>query len=93
MKVKHKAQKRTRINYGFIGFYAETECGGWWYNKTLKEWQHNPKMGQHTFGSHQDCDSVRAFRRKLKSAPKGVTFVLVSKWVGHDVYGVGSKEY
>ena len=51
-------------------------------------------MLTHGCSSHQRCDSVRAFRRKLKKAPYGVTFILVNRCVGYDVHGVGTnKEY
>lgn len=88
MKLKYNAQKRTRINYSFIGF--TTFENGWWFNHNTNSWEQNPKVGEKGYSSHQNCRSVKAFRRKLKKAPKGVKFILVSRWVGYDVEGTGS---
>jgi hypothetical protein len=88
MKLKYNALNRTRINYRFMGFTTfET---GWWFNYNTNSWEQNPKAGEKGYSSHQDCRSVKAFRRKLKKAPKGVKFILVSRWVGYDVEGTGS---
>ena len=88
MKLKYKAQKRTRINYRFMGF--TTFENGWWFNYNTNRWEQNPKAGEKGYSSYQSCRSVKAFRRKLKKAPKGVKFILVSRWVGYDVEGTGS---
>jgi hypothetical protein len=85
MKLKYEARKRTRVNYGFYGFCSLE--AGWWYNYIVDEWQYEPTGGG--YGSHQYCRSVRAFRRLLKKAPKGVKFILVGKWKGRTVEGVG----
>jgi len=53
----------------------------------------NPNAGEKGYSSHQSCKSVKAFRRKLKKAPKGVKFILVSKWEGYNVEGIGSEDY
>ena len=39
-----------------------------------------------------DCRSVRAFRRRLKSLPKGVEYILLGLWQNYNVYGWGSAE-
>ena len=88
MKIKYNAQKGTRINYRFMGF--TTFENGWWFNHNTNRWEQNPEAGEKGYSSHQNCRSVKAFRRKLKKAPKGVKFILVSRWVGHDVEGTGS---
>lgn len=90
MKLKYTAKKGKRINYGFVGFCCSGR--GWWYNRDTNQWEETPKGGVKWFSSHQDCKTVKSFRRKLKSAPKGVRFELVSRWVGHSVSGVGTKE-
>jgi len=82
MKLKYEAIKQNRVNHNFMGF--TTYENGWWFNKD--KWEQNAKAG---CSSYQDCRTVKAFRRKLKSAPKGVEFVLVSRWVGRDVIGFG----
>lgn len=63
---------------------------GWWFNFNTNKWEQNPKVGEKGNCSHQSCKTVKAFRRKLKKAPKGVKFILVSRWVGYDVEGTGS---
>jgi hypothetical protein len=87
MKLKYQARKRTRINYRFMGF--TTFENGWWFNHNTNKWDQNPKAGEKGYCSHQDCRTVKAFRRKLKYAPNGVKFILVSRWVGYDVIGFG----
>lgn len=87
MKLKYEAQKRTRINYGFMGFTTFEQ--GWWHNHYLNKWEFLPQHGKFNYGSHEPCRSAMAFRRKLKKAPKGVEFILVSRWVGHNVTGFG----
>jgi hypothetical protein len=84
MKLKYKAKRKSRINYNFMGF--TTFENGWWFSHNTNKWEQKPEA---EYSSHQDCKTVKAFRRKLKSAPKGVEFILVSRWVGHDVTGLG----
>ena len=87
MKLKYEARKGTRINYRFMGF--TTFENGWWFNNNTNKWEQNPKAGEKGYSSYRDCRTVKAFRRKLKSAPKGVEFILVSRWVGYNVTGIG----
>ena len=89
MKLIFDAQKRLRVKHNFRGMTTFEQ--GWWHNHDLNKWQ-NPPDEDCNYGSHQPCTSVRAFRRKLKNAPRGIKFILCSKWKGHDVHGVGSKE-
>ena len=91
MKLKYTAQKRTRIKYNCMGM--TTFENGWWYNTDLQAWFYNPEHGTSNFSSHQPCRSVRAFRRKLKLAPKGVVFLLCSRWQKHEIYGKGQAKY
>lgn len=88
MKLQYSAQKRKRINYNFNGFM--TFESGWWFNYNTNKWDYNPKADKQGFNSHQDCRTMKAFRRKLKHAHKGIKFVLVSKWIGYDIVGAGS---
>lgn len=90
MKLKYEAKKRTRIKYRFLGM--TTYNLGWWFNYNSNKWEYYPSAGEKGCSTHQQCNSVRAFRRKLKKAPIGVEFILVSGWIGHDVTGVGSKK-
>ena len=88
MKLKYKTQKQSRINYMFMGFTPVKS--NWWFDYNTNKWSETPTIGEKGYGSHQDCNTVKAFRRKLKYAPKGVEFRLVSRWVGYDVIGIGS---
>ena len=88
MKLKYEANKLARINYKFMGI--TTFERGWWYDRDLNEWTNNPDFKRGNISSHQPCKSARAFRRKLKSAPNGVEFILVSRWYGRDITGKGS---
>jgi len=85
MKLKYEAKKQSRINYRFMGFTTFEE--GWVYNYDMNKWEKNPSNCN--YGINEPCRSVRAFRRKLKKAPKGVEFLLMSRWEGHDVIGFG----
>lgn len=92
MKLKYQANKTIRMNYGFMGFTTDN----WWFDYATNKWIKHEDLEIPTikgFSSHQDCKSVRAFRRKLKKAPKGVKFILCSRWVGHDIIGYGSFKY
>lgn len=89
MKLKYEAQKGFRVNYKFMGF--TTHESGWWFNYNTEIWEKNPEAGEKGYSSHQSCKSMKAFRRKLKKAPKGVEFWLVSRWQGCDIKGVGSS--
>jgi hypothetical protein len=90
MKIKHNKRKHAKINYGFVGFEAVKDH--YWYNLTTKTWGYSPKVGDGLYSTIRRCNSVRAFRRMLKSAPKGVEFILLSIYKGYDVYGKGSKK-
>lgn len=87
MKLKYNAKNRSRINYGFLGFTTYEK--GWWFNHNTNKWEQNIKASENNFGFIQHCKTVKAFRRKLKKAPKGVEFTLVSRWIGYNVEGVG----
>ena len=86
MKLIYQAPRRMRIKHSFIGM--TTFDSYWMYDEEDKKWVGELK---HKGCSHQHCNSVRAFRRKLKKAPKGVKFILVSRWMGYDVYGTGTN--
>lgn len=85
MKLKYEARKKTRINYMFMGFTTFEQ--GWRYDDDENRWEQNPDNC--SYGNYESCRSMRAFRRKLKKAPKGVEFILVSRWKGYDVTGFG----
>lgn len=80
--MKYQAQKRSRIFHTFIGM---TTFDDYWWIPSLKEWRED--SNGLACSSHCDCNSLRAFRRRLKKAPKDVEFILVSRWHGFDIYG------
>lgn len=91
MKLKYKAPKRSRIHYSFCGF-TNFNAVGWWFNIDLNQWQQGYDYDHaQERSSHQQCRSIRAFRRKLKKAPIGVEFRLSSRWRGFDVIGFGTN--
>ncbi len=88
MKLKFEAKKRTRfLNTHFYNMSADTL--DWWFNYNTNKFENNPKAGEKGLSSYINCYSVRAFRRRLKSLPKGVQFTLVNKYVGFCVIGEG----
>ena len=87
--MKYQAKKKNRIKYRFIGI-TTIDKDPWWFNEKLNQWENQKNTNKNIdcdYNSHQDCKSVKAFKRKLKKCPKGVEFILVNKWVGYDVYG------
>jgi len=84
--MKYQAQKGNRIKHTF--FDMTTYVPIWWDGK---EWTADPNRTK-PYSSHCPCDSVRAFRRRLKKAPRGVEFILVSRWKGHDVMGYNTTK-
>jgi hypothetical protein len=90
MKLKYEAIKGQRINYMFCGI--TTFENGWWYNIDLKKWELNPKHGLYNRSSHQPCRSLKAFKRKLKKLPKGVEFILASRFKNHNVIRCAKAE-
>jgi len=81
MKLKYEAQKNSRIKNQFTGF--ESEFCNLWFCEETKTWDLKGNS------SHRYCRSIRAFRRMLKYAPKGVCFVLWNRFEGYKVWGVG----
>jgi hypothetical protein len=81
--MRYQAQKRSRIKHTFIGM---TTYESIWWDDDAKKWSEKYDEMKR-FSSHCDCNSVRAFRRRLKKCPKSVEFILVSRWKGYDVYG------
>ena len=90
MKLKHQAPKGQRINYNFMGFTTYEDS--WFYNLTKRGWEKAVKSGNDIYSTFQPCKTLKAFRRKLKTAPKGIRFVLVSRWTNNDVIGINNKQ-
>lgn len=92
MKLRHEAPKHARVNHSYL-WYEPVGLTKWIFNIDLGKWEYDPDLSKrvHGYSSAAPCRSAKAFRRKLKKCPRGVEFVLVSRWVGRDVYGKGSK--
>ena len=90
MKLQYCEEIGKRVNHTFMGY--TTYEPGWLYNHDLNRWEHAPFFSDYNYGSHAPCRSAKAFRRKLKNAPKGVKFILDSRWVGCDIIGYGNKQ-
>lgn len=87
MKLKYQAKKPNRYKNNMLLGYT-TFTRGWWYDCENKKWDYNPEnLAGHS--THAPCYSVRAFRRKLKDAPKGVEFVLACRFYDCDIIGTG----
>ncbi len=92
MKLKYTQEKRARINSRFMGM---TTYSGYFYVEHLNKWIESNNIKEangNSYSTHQPCKTTKAFRRKLKNAPYGVEFILVSRWIGFSVYGKGSKK-
>jgi hypothetical protein len=93
MALTFDKQKQSRIKSSqFTGMFCLES--NWWYNTTLKKWEDYNNTRWESGDGHANVEhikSVRAFRRKLKSIPKGVRFTLKSWYVGFDVHGCGGK--
>lgn len=87
MKLKFDTSRGSRLKSQMIGFQSKN--GNWWWNYNLKCWTQELNGNKYWYSTHRQCKSVRAFRRMLKTAPKGVEFKLWNKYVGRDVYGIG----
>jgi len=88
MKLKYQRHRGDRINHNFMGF---TTFELYLFNLDLKIWQHVDDLGNCNYSSHEDCRTMKAFRRKLKKCPYGVRFMLSSRWKGYNIEGVGTK--
>lgn len=88
MKLKYEASKGARLKSQMTGF--ESVNWDWMWNYKLKEWTQELESLKYGYSSHRPCKSVKAFRRMLKTAPKGVEFKLWNKYEGCNVYGYGS---
>ncbi|MDD4781826.1 MAG: hypothetical protein PHT02_14650 [Tissierellia bacterium] len=86
MKLKYEANIPQRIKRYFMGYTTLNE--EWWYNLSLNKWE-NDKSPLYSYCTHAPCNSIKAFRRKLKKAPLGVEFVLVNRYSNHNVKGIG----
>lgn len=87
MKLRYEQSKGNRLNSQMYGFES-VNCDLMW-NCELMVFTQEIEIGKYSYSSHAPCKSVRAFRRMLKKAPKGVEFKLWNKYAGCCVYGFG----
>ena len=90
MKIKYEANKGQRIKYGFLEM---STYGCYWWNIDLNKWEHSDVVdfNKHEYDDGIRCKTIRAFRRRLKSAPN-IQFYLFAKWKGFDAFGKGMME-
>lgn len=90
MGLRYEKPKEQRIKNRFFGMTTFQDF--WMWDEGAKKWTDDLGLRQGFCSSHCDCNSVRAFRRRLKTAPKNVEFILVSRYKGYDVYGINNKQ-
>ena len=84
--ITYKKQKESRLSKRFL--WMECDNYKYYWNIDLKEWVHKPKHGEDNLTFSLRCDSIKAFKRRLKNTPKGVEFRLVSRFIGFDITGM-----
>ena len=87
MKLKYELQKGFRIKTRMRGF-ADDDMFEYMWNLTTQQWSLEIDRN-YGYSGWRPCKSVKAFRRMLKTAPKGVKFKLIGHYHGC-VYGYGS---
>lgn len=87
-RIKNQFREITTIDSCGYSYYTICENDEWLQG----QWLNTEPEGKWANLSSQHCKSVRAFRRFLRKAPKGKTFILLSKFVGYHVSGVGKGE-
>ena len=91
MKLKYQKSKGQRVKHRFLGMTTFQDF--WMWDRGAKKWITDLHLRQGDCSSHCDCNSIRAFRRRLKTAPENVEFILVSRYMGCDVYGINNKTF
>lgn len=86
-KLKYESVKRSRIKSRFFGLTTNTD---YWFDHGLQRWVLPSEKSGNDLSNYQHCNSVRAFRRRLKNAPKGVEFILCNRYKSQNVKGIGS---
>lgn len=90
MKLKYKFPKGHRRNKQFKGIVTTNKNYqfDWRVNRWLKT--EHPRI--RVYSHLQPCESMRAFRRKLKNAPDGIEFLLIREWKNFEIKGIGSNK-
>lgn len=96
-KVTFCKKRGLRIkNHDFSGLtiHSRSEEAKYWFYSVVNNWVDDSKLPRNhpifktTHSTHAHPHSLKAAIRMVKNAavPVGTVFVLVSKWVGHDIY-------
>jgi hypothetical protein len=93
MKLKYKAPKGQRCNYAYCGV---TTFDGYMYTEVENnkfKWVNNENVCDYEYSvcTHAPCRNIKQFKRLLKKwrkyLPKGIKFILISRYVNNDVEG------
>jgi hypothetical protein len=88
--IRYESKKGSRINHTFLGM---TTFEDYWWVDSLKRWVKSIDIDRDLERStHRNCNSVKAFKRMIKTAPNGIEFILVSRWVGYNVTGINKSK-
>lgn len=88
---------RIRLKHEATAFYLRRRkyCGvttfeNWWWDKKEHKWIDGNRVWDLSgTSSHAPIFSIRKFKKMLVTAPKGVRFILCSRYVNADCRGVG----
>lgn len=86
MKIKYSRPKGLRYKKQF--FWLECRNRKYRFDEERKIWDLRDNMDGYG-RMHQPCHSLKSALRILKhqsNIPKGITFKLVSHWVGYDIH-------
>ena len=94
MKIKFQAPKGRRIknNFLWVCLDSDTVDNGYsyMYFSDSKEWRKDSELkeGETCASNACNCRSLKSAVRLIKkwNFPKGTTFILCSRFFGHDVY-------
>ena len=67
--------------------WMESVDSNWRWNTGKKEWFYSSSSNSNST-VFLDCKTMKAFKRRLKKAPQGIQFRLVSRFIGFDILGV-----
>jgi hypothetical protein len=68
--ITYRKQKGARIKKRFM--WMECNNSKVYWNLDLKTWTLEREHGKYDLSSSLRCNSIKAFKRRLKKAPKGV---------------------
>lgn len=90
IRLKHEENAKYIRRKRYCGATNERN---WWWNKKERKWIDGNKVWDlSSCSSHAPVFSIRKFKQMLVAAPKGVVFILCSRYVDADCRGVGRGE-